>query len=76
MSDLQVFQLGFIDRSHLEVAFSILLDCEDVPSCSVEPETATIRFIASGTVATALVERFYAGRGLCWCSGHRIRQGE
>jgi len=75
MAELQVYQLCFVDRPHLEVAFSILLDSEDVPSCSVEPGTATIRFIATRKVADPLLERFYADRGLAWCSGHRIRQG-
>jgi hypothetical protein len=73
MSQLRVFKLVFAAKHHLEFAFEILVDSEHVPSCSVEPETVSARFMATLPVGNALVERFYADGGLRWCSRHGVR---
>jgi hypothetical protein len=76
MSELRVFKLVFAAKHHLEFAFEILVDAENVPSCSIEPETVSARFMATLPDGNVLVERFYADGGLRWCSRHRVRYGD
>jgi hypothetical protein len=69
---LRLYLLHFQDRSALHAAFDRVLGCEDVASCSVEPEQARIRFLATRSVGEALVAEIYLDGGLRWCSRHGL----
>lgn len=67
---MRVYLLNLTGRSPLTRAFDRVMDCADVASCAIEPESNRIRFLASAKVGDKLVESIYLDGGLAWCSRH------
>ena len=72
MTSLFVYRLRFEAAKPLEDAFRSLMDEDELPGCSIEPEAKSVRFIAPDSLGARLVETIYLGGGLRWCSRHPI----
>jgi len=70
---MRVYVLHFESVGPLHRAFDLLIQCDDVASCMVEPERMRLRFLAPPRYGDPLVERLYLRGGLTWCSRHETR---
>jgi hypothetical protein len=73
---VQVFDLRFTSRDSLLDGFRRAQDRSAVDSCTLEIEDLRMRFVAPRCEAEELAHRIYLDGGLCWCSGHELREVE
>lgn len=71
---VRVYVLHLEGVGALTLAFDRVLDCEEVASCSIEPNDLRLRFVAPAKPAQRLVERIYLEGGLLWCSRHDLAE--
>jgi hypothetical protein len=69
---LRVHLLRFATWAAFFEAFTLLVDSNLVASCTAEPESARIRFLAPAREIDPLLHQIYLRAGLAWCSRHDL----
>jgi hypothetical protein len=74
MREFRVYELRFATKTHLEQAFALVFDSDDIASCQLELPDQRLRFLAAPDTGATLVDLLYQRGGMTWCVSHRLGQ--